>query len=81
MKKKTAQFRKPKAVPVLDPDFFDFAQDDVLSLRADLTGPCDDDPEVDCPYVGMLPDESDTEGGSPLDFWPRSYRNGHNRPF
>lgn len=31
-------------------------------------GPCDDDVEVTCPYVGMLPDESDCEDGSPLNF-------------
>jgi hypothetical protein len=32
------------------------------------SGPCEDDCEVTCPYIGMLPDESDDEDGSPLDF-------------
>jgi len=32
------------------------------------SGPCEDDYEVKCPYIGILPDESDEEDGSPLDF-------------
>lgn len=32
------------------------------------SGPCDDDYEAACPYVGMLPDESEHENGSPLNF-------------
>ena len=31
-------------------------------------GPCEDDYEVTAPYIGILPDESDHEDGSPLDF-------------
>ena len=31
-------------------------------------GPCDDDCESTAPYVSMLPEESDHEEGSPLDF-------------
>jgi hypothetical protein len=31
-------------------------------------GPCDDDCESTAPFIGMLPDESDHEDGSPLDF-------------
>jgi hypothetical protein len=31
-------------------------------------GPCEDDYEVKCPYIGILPDESEHEDGSPLDF-------------
>ena len=29
---------------------------------------CDDDVEVKCPYIGVCPDESNHEHGSPLDF-------------
>lgn len=32
------------------------------------SGPCEDDCEVTCPYIDMLPDESETEEGSPLNF-------------
>lgn len=31
-------------------------------------GPCDDDAETTAPFIGMLPEESDHEEGSPLDF-------------
>jgi hypothetical protein len=31
-------------------------------------GACEDDYEAKCPYIGMLPDESEHEDGSPLDF-------------
>lgn len=40
----------------------------------DKYGPCEDDYEVKCPYVNMLPEESyNTEDGSPLDFNPDHY--------
>jgi hypothetical protein len=39
-----------------DPDFY------ALDSR------CEDDKSVICPYIGMMPDESDTEHGSPLKF-------------
>lgn len=32
------------------------------------SGPCDDDYEIKCPYVGMLPEESGLPDGSPLRF-------------
>jgi hypothetical protein len=32
------------------------------------SGPCEDDVERTAPYIGILPDESDEEDGSPLDF-------------
>jgi hypothetical protein len=47
---------------------------DIISLIDSLvaadrrSGPCEDDYEVKCPYIGILPDESDEEDGSPLDF-------------
>lgn len=38
-------------------------------LEADRrSGPCEDDCETTCPFIGILPEESDHEGGSPLDF-------------
>lgn len=48
----------------MDEEFFE----ELPFMADDLTGPCDDDVEVDCPYVNMLPDESNTEDGSPLRF-------------
>ncbi len=36
--------------------------------RFDASRPCDDDPEAAAPYVGILPEESDSEGPSPLRF-------------
>lgn len=38
-----------------------------LSKR-ELSGVCDDDCEAICPFIGILPDESDHEEGSPLSF-------------
>ena len=45
------------------------------------SGPCEDDTSVVAPFIGMCPDESEHEDGSPLDFGPvesayvgRSYR-------
>jgi hypothetical protein len=35
---------------------------------------CEDDVESTCPLIGMLPAESDHEGGSPLDFGETSSR-------
>jgi hypothetical protein len=32
------------------------------------SGPCEDDAEVVAPFIGMCPDESEHEDGSPLDF-------------
>lgn len=47
-----------------------FNTNDVVKiLAADRrSGPCEDDVEVTCPFVDMLPEESDAEDGSPLDF-------------
>lgn len=36
--------------------------------RVQLSGPCEDSHEVTCPLIGMMPDESNTEEGSPLNF-------------
>lgn len=33
-----------------------------------MSGPCEDDYEITCPYVDLLPDESEHENGSPLNF-------------
>jgi hypothetical protein len=32
------------------------------------SGPCEDDATVVAPFIGMCPDESEHEDGSPLDF-------------
>lgn len=32
------------------------------------SGPCEDDYEAKCPFIEMLPDESNEEEGSPLNF-------------
>lgn len=47
-----------------------FNPNDVVTLLAAnrRSGPCEDDVEVTCPFVDMLPEESDAEEGSPLDF-------------
>jgi len=34
----------------------------------DRSGPCEDDVEVTAPYIGILPDESNHEQPSPLNF-------------
>jgi hypothetical protein len=36
--------------------------------RDRMSGPCEDSHEVTCPYIGMLPEESGKEHGSPLNF-------------
>lgn len=38
------------------------------NARRELSGPCDDDVEMTCPFVGMLPEETDHEDPSPLSF-------------
>jgi len=40
----------------------------VRMVESDRSGPCEDDVERTAPFVDMLPDESDSEDGSPLDF-------------
>ena len=35
-----------------------------------LYGPCEDDVEVTCPYVGMLPDETDSIRFTTYDSYP-----------
>ena len=39
-----------------------------LARLDERSGPCEDDVEVSCPFVDMLPDESGHEHGSPLRF-------------
>jgi hypothetical protein len=39
-----------------------------IADREKRSGPCEDDCEVTAPYIGILPEESDHEEGSPLDF-------------
>jgi hypothetical protein len=40
----------------------------VRSVVLDSSGPCEDDYELCCPFVDMLPEESNREDCSPLDF-------------
>lgn len=35
--------------------------------------PCEDDVEMTAPYIGILPDESNTENGSPLEFGAKAF--------
>lgn len=57
-----------------DPDGFDdsdlsFVLNQERLMLADLrSGPTEDAQERTAPYINMLPDESETEEGSPLDF-------------
>lgn len=39
-----------------------------IVARDNRSGPCEDDVERTAPYIGICPDESDAEPGSPLDF-------------
>ena len=38
------------------------------SARIELSGRCDDDDVLRCPYIDMMPEESEHENGSPLNF-------------
>ena len=42
--------------------------------RDQRSGPCDDDVERTAPYIGICPEESETEDGSPLDFGNEAQR-------
>lgn len=71
---KSRKLRKP----IIDFDLFcedefespipEFESLDRFNNRA---GPCDDDCERTAPYIGMLPDESGKEDGSPIN--PRGW--------
>lgn len=39
-----------------------------IALRNRMSGPCDDDVETTAPYVDILPEETENEEPSPLDF-------------
>jgi hypothetical protein len=39
-----------------------------IVARDNRSGPCEDDVERTAPYLGICPEESDHEDGSPLDF-------------
>jgi hypothetical protein len=47
-------------------DFEDHVR--IMVEREHRFGPCEDDVERTAPYVNILPDESEEEDGSPLDF-------------
>lgn len=59
-------------------NWLDLFGDEGMFVSLDTTGyisdvdlraaACEDDVEAACPYVGMLPAESNHEGGSPLNF-------------
>jgi len=52
---------------ILDPDFDECT--DIMVAKPDYSGPCDDDYEYTAPYVGMCPNESYKENGSPIRFY------------
>ena len=39
-----------------------------LQREESLSGPCEDDAEIVCPYIGILPEETDHEEPSRLNF-------------
>jgi hypothetical protein len=47
--------------------------DEILETSQDLEQStiCDDDCERTCPFIGLLPEETDRENASPLDFSTR----------
>jgi hypothetical protein len=50
-------------------NWLDLFDDGLPTAHREMSdGPCDDDCEETAPFIGMLPDESDHEDGSPLDF-------------
>lgn len=51
-----------------DPDLDDCREVERLLELNRRSGPCDDDYEATSPFVDMLPDESEHEHGSPLNF-------------
>ena len=55
--------------PVISLDSTGYIHD--VDLRALA---CEDDVEAACPYVGMMPEESNHEDGSPLNFGPVNSR-------
>lgn len=42
--------------------------------ESDRSGPCEDDCEVTAPFIGMMPEETEHEELSPLDFGSRDTR-------
>jgi hypothetical protein len=51
-------------------DLMVHAQCEKIARQDERSGPCEDDEEMTCPFVDMLPDESNHENGSPLRFAP-----------
>lgn len=50
-------------------DDYVLAEAAILRLQEeDRSGPCEDSDEVCAPFIGMVPEESDHQDGSPLDF-------------
>lgn len=54
-------------VPVCDDQDECTMFDDIVRQNS-RSGSCEDDRELTCPYIGILPDETDDEGVSPLRF-------------
>lgn len=44
------------------------AMEEMQYQQALREGPCEDDCEMTCPFIGLLPQESGKEEGSPLNF-------------
>lgn len=55
-------------IDLLDPDHDGYRSRAIRDEREVRSGVCDDDVERTAPYIGVCPDESDHEDGSPLDF-------------
>jgi hypothetical protein len=51
-----------------------YRQAELLDNLNQRSGPCEDDYEVKCPYIGMLPEETHAEEPSPLDFSWQKYQ-------
>jgi len=56
-----------------DDEFYLMQLRDTHQLQELLHGACDDDVESKCPYIGLLPQESEKENGSPIN-WGISFR-------
>jgi hypothetical protein len=59
-------------IDVFAEDYNDTSSQALSTIRrlqdSDRSGPCEDDCEVSAPFIGLLPEETDSEEPSPLDF-------------
>ena len=52
----------------IDDETDDFDMFDNIVRQDRRFGPCEDDRELTCPYIGILPEETHDENVSPLKF-------------